>query len=106
MENHDMKVFYTLFLFNSLLILNLCASETLYKPCISCHGLNGEKRALGKSKIIVKLPKEEIITALEGYKDGTYGGPFKKIMQEQTIALTQNDILTLSDYINSLKKVQ
>lgn len=100
-----MKLFYTSLLF-SLLSSSLLASETLYKPCISCHGLNGEKRALGKSKIIVKLPKEEIITALEGYKNGTYGGPFKKIMQEQTITLTQNDILKLSDHINSLKKVQ
>lgn len=101
-----MKVFYLALLFSLLFSINGVSSEILYKPCVSCHGIQGEKRALGKSKIITNLSKEEIIIALEGYKNHLYGGPFKKIMQEYTITLTQNDIIKLSYYIDSLKKTQ
>jgi len=51
--------------------------------CTSCHGKTFEKPALGKSKIVKDMSKEEIAKALQGYKDGTYGGPMKGIMVNQ-----------------------
>ena len=38
-----------------------------YKKCAACHGANGEKAALGKSKVINQMTKAEIVTALNGY---------------------------------------
>ena len=57
--------------------------ETLYKVCASCHGQKAEKEALGKSQVIAGWDKERIITAMNGYKDGTYGGIMKNIMKPQ-----------------------
>ena len=55
--------------------------------CIGCHGANFEKVALGKSKIVKDMSKEEIVAALKGYKDGSYGGAMKSVMAGQVKAL-------------------
>jgi len=52
----------------------LTYSSALYKKCAGCHGQTGEKVALGKSKVIKDMSKADIVVALKGYKDGTYGG--------------------------------
>ena len=51
--------------------------------CKGCHGANFEKKAMGKSKVVSELTKEEIIVAIKGYKDGSYGGAMKGIMKGQ-----------------------
>ena len=56
----------------SLLTPALFASNLV--ACKGCHGANFEKEAMGKSKNVSKMTKEEIIAALKGYKDGTYKG--------------------------------
>lgn len=48
-----------------------------YAKCVACHGANGEKVALGKSKIIKDMTKEDFVASLKGYQDGTYGGAQK-----------------------------
>jgi len=55
--------------------------------CLGCHGANFEKAALGKSKIVKDMSKEDIVTALKGYKDGSYGGAMKGVMAGQVKAL-------------------
>jgi len=75
-----------------------------YKRCSACHGINADKEALGKSKVISEMTGAELITALEGYKDGTYGGSMKGLMKGQVVSLSKADIKTLSEYIVSLKK--
>ena len=55
--------------------------------CIGCHGANFEKAAMGKSKIVKDMSKEEIIASLKGYKDGSYGGPMKGLMKGQVATL-------------------
>ena len=70
-----------------------------YGKCVSCHGANGQNVALGKSKIIKDLTKDEIVTALKGYKEGTYGGMMKSIMQGQVKSLSDNDINEIAQYI-------
>ena len=72
----------TLLLIGCLLPMSIFAANNL-QSCTGCHGQNFEKAALGKSKIVKDMSKEDIVTALKGYKDGTYGGPMKGIMVGQ-----------------------
>jgi cytochrome c-type protein NapB len=65
----------------------LLASSALYASatakCTGCHGADFGKAALGKSKIVKDMSKEDIVAALKGYKDGSYGGPMKGMMAGQ-----------------------
>ncbi len=70
-----------------------------YAKCIGCHGVNGEKVALGKSKIIKDMTKQEFIVALKGYKDGTYGGPMKGLMKGQVASLSDADMEAIANKI-------
>lgn len=73
----------------------------LFKKCAACHGAHGEKVALGKSKVIKDLSKEELVSAMNGYKDGTYGGAMKALMKGQVATLGADDINTLAEYISA-----
>jgi len=70
-----------------------------YSKCIGCHGANGEKKALGKSKVMKDMTKAEIVTALNGYKDGSYGGAMKGLMKGQVATLSAADIKAIADKI-------
>ncbi|MGB5964600.1 MAG: c-type cytochrome [Sulfurimonadaceae bacterium] len=80
-------------------ILAAADGAALYKKCASCHGNAGEKHALNKSKIINEMSKDEIVTALKGYKDGTYGGPMKALMKGQIAAYDDAQIDTVAAFI-------
>ena len=73
--------------------------SALYKKCAGCHGMAGEKAALGKSKVIKDMSEADLNTAMNGYKDGSYGGP----MKGQVAKLSKDDIASLSQYIASFK---
>lgn len=73
----------------------------LFKKCSACHGANGEKHALGKSKIIKDMTPTEIETALHGYKNGTYGGTMKALMKGQIAAYSDAQISTVAEYIGA-----
>ncbi len=75
-------------------------AQLLYKTCISCHGQNGEKKAIGKSNVIKGLKKEVVLHALKGYKNGTYGGVMKGIMTAQVSNKSNEELELLSDYIS------
>lgn len=84
------KILFTaLVLFQASMFADATAA---YKPCVACHGANGEKVALGKSKVIKEMSKEDFINAMKGYKDGTYGGPLKGMMKAQSARLTTKQI--------------
>ena len=78
-------------------------AETLFKTCASCHGLKGEKEALGKSQVITGWDKDRVIKALNGYKDGSYGGVMKNLMKTHVETKTPEQIEVLSDYISKLQ---
>ncbi|MGB5917671.1 c-type cytochrome [Arcobacter sp.] len=80
-------------------ILACVAFANPYAKCVACHGANGEKAALGKSKIIKDMSKAEIVSALKGYKDGSYGGPMKGLMKGQVASLSDADIQTIANQI-------
>ena len=74
----------------------------LYIACSSCHGPHGEKKALGKSQVIKGWEASKVVTALEGYKDGTYGGAMKGVMKGQASKLNDAEIKALAEYISKL----
>jgi len=84
-------------------VCNLSANsgESLYNKCKGCHGANGEKKALGKSLVIQGWTSQKVQDALNGYKESTYGGAMKGIMKGQVMAMSDEDIVNISDYIAS-----
>jgi len=78
--------------------------QALFSKCTGCHGLNGEKKALGKSEIITAWDKEKTLSALKGYKDGTYGKAMKGVMKGQVSRLSEEDMEALAMHIANLKK--
>jgi cytochrome c-type protein NapB len=84
-------------------LLSMFASVAMYAAstagCVACHGKNFEKKALGKSKIVKDMSKEDIVKALKGYKDGTYGGAMKGSMKGQVANLSDADMAALADAI-------
>jgi len=80
-------------------ILACVAFANPYAKCVACHGANGEKVALGKSKVMKDMTKAEIMTSLKGYKDGTYGGPMKGVMIPQVKSLSDADIEAIANQI-------
>lgn len=78
----------------------LADGAALYTACVKCHGAQGEKEALGgKSRAINTLSKSEIVTALQGYKAGTYGGQTKAIMSAPVADLSDAQMQEIADYI-------
>ena len=76
---------------------------TLYKKCAGCHGINAEKKALGKSQVIKGWEETKTVTALKGYKNGTYGSVMKGVMKGQVASLNEDQINSLAKYIATLK---
>jgi len=80
-------------------ILHKSEGEILFQKCASCHGSKGEKSALNKSQIILGWDAIQITVALVGYKEGTYGGDMKGLMQTQVKNLSDEDIAKIAAYI-------
>ena len=82
---------------------SLLASSALYAAntaaCAGCHGKSFEKKAMGKSKVVSEMSKEDIVKALKGYKDGSYGGAMKGLMKGQVASLSDADIASIADSI-------
>jgi len=67
--------------------------------CVACHGSDFEKAALGKSKIVKDMTKADIVAALKGYKDGSYGGAMKATMTGQVANLSDADMEDIANQI-------
>ena len=78
--------------FLALLGLSSVAMADAYQKCAGCHGASGEKVALGKSKVISSMTKQEITDSLKGYQAGTYGRAMKGLMVAQVKGLSAGDI--------------
>jgi len=87
----------------TIAISSLLATSVIYAAstaaCKGCHGANFEKKALGVSKIVKDMSKEDIVKALKGYKDGSYGGAQKATMTGQVAALSDADMAAIADEI-------
>lgn len=81
-------------------LLTACvAFANPYAKCVTCHGANGEKVALGKSKIIKDMTKADFVASLKGYQDGTYGGAQKAIMVPQVKDMSEATMNEIADLI-------
>ena len=62
--------------------------------CTGCHGKNFENKAMGQSKVVKDMTKDEIVTALKGYRDtaGFGHSPMKAAMAGQAKNLSDADI--------------
>ncbi|OHE09043.1 MAG: cytochrome C [Sulfurimonas sp. RIFOXYD12_FULL_33_39] len=78
------------------------SGETIFKACAGCHGMSGEKAALGKSQIIRGWSAKKVAETLNGYKNDSYGGAMKGVMKGQVSGLSSEDINLLSEYISKL----
>lgn len=76
--------------------------KVLFASCAGCHGQSGEKVALGKSAVIKGWDKQKVIDALNGYKNGTYGGAMKAVMKGQVATKSDAEIDALADFISKL----
>jgi cytochrome c553 len=76
--------------------------KALFKVCASCHGQNGEKKALNASQIIQGWDKSKVEIALHGYKNGTYGAAMRGVMVGQVKNLNDTKISALAEYISKL----
>ncbi|OOF58781.1 c-type cytochrome [Rodentibacter myodis] len=75
-------------------------AEKIYKrSCATCHGKQGEKAAIGESKIINQLKPTEISTALLARKKGEIIGAGNPAKQR----LSEEDIQSLAEFIATLK---
>ena len=74
----------------------------IYKTCASCHGQKAEKPAMGKSQVIQGWDVDKTVAALQGYKDGSYGGAMKTLMKGQASKLSDEDMKRVAEYISKL----
>ena len=80
-------------------ILAVAAFANPYAKCAGCHGADGSKKALGKSKVIKDMSKADFIAAMNGYKDGSYGGAMKGLMKGQAASLDDAAIEAIANQI-------
>ena len=81
-------------------LLTACvAFANPYAKCAGCHGADGEKAALGKSKIIKDMTKADFVASLKGYQDGTYGGAQKALMVGQVKGMDEATMNAIADLI-------
>lgn len=102
-ENLDVKMDEVIKQEGALTQEQLEEAQNLFLKCAGCHGNKAERSALSQSKIIQDFSVEQIIDALKGYKEGTYGGTMKGVMQGQVAGLTDEQIELLAQYITTLK---
>ena len=81
---------------------NVTGAGLYAQRCASCHGKDAKKSALNVSQPIAGWSSTKLKDALNGYKDGTFGGKMKGLMQGQSKPLSDADIKLLSDYISIL----
>lgn len=88
------------------LSIMLSASDggALYQKCGACHGIKGEKAALGKSEVIGGWSADKTLDALKGYKAGTRNTKgMGAIMKGQVASMSDADMKSLADHIAGLK---
>ncbi len=98
-----MKRHLLLFIIITSTILTFADTLELYKNCAGCHGENGEKQALNKSKLIGGQEANVTIKELTAYKNGEldqYG--LGNIMKLQLGIISQSDIEEIAEYVAKL----
>lgn len=69
--------------------------KELYTKCQGCHGPDA-------SKLIKSKSEPDILKALHGYKDKTYGGDRKAMMENIVKNMSDEDMKAVADYMSKL----
>ncbi|MDD3344415.1 MAG: c-type cytochrome [Sulfurospirillaceae bacterium] len=84
-------------------VVRVVSGDAIYnRRCINCHGPQGTRSALNRSKIIGGWDTQKIIVALRGYKHDQ-GGQFKGTMKNMIIDLDDEEIQAVAKTISSFK---
>jgi len=76
----------------------------LYKQCVACHGINGEKKALNRSEVIAGWDSSKTEAALKEYKAGTRNiNGMGTLMKGKVAAYSDEEIHAVAEYISTLK---
>jgi cytochrome c len=86
-------------------ILSLADVVDVYnQKCSRCHGIDGNKIALGKSQKISNIESSVIEGDLIAYKNGVLNKyRMGSLMQRQLADISNEEIKELSDYISTFK---
>ena len=76
---------------------------TIFKKCVTCHGMKAEKSYLNKVPVLTTVDAAERLALMKEYKAGTLnkngqGG----IMKAQMAKFSEEDIAAINAYIDSL----
>ncbi len=88
-------------------ILSASPAQNAYvQKCASCHGVNGDMKAMGTSKAIKEMSEEEIEQALINYASGERKAmPFVKSVKKDFVNKhSKEELHQLSTYIHGLNK--
>ncbi len=90
----------TAMLLTAVSFLSTAAFAANTAACAGCHGKDFEKAAMGQSKVVKDMSKEDIIASLKAYKAGTGGhSAMKGVMQGQAKGLSDADIEAIAEQI-------
>ncbi|NOR56020.1 MAG: c-type cytochrome [Sulfurovum sp.] len=81
------------------------SGSSLYtKKCKSCHGVTGETKSMGKSKVIKGMPVATIEKAMQDYATGKRKSMsiIKKMKKDFMRQHSKEELHAVSKYINSL----
>ncbi len=97
------KIGLTLF---AVSFLSASPANTIYaQKCASCHGVNGDMKTMGTTKMIKEMSVEEIEKAVISYASGERKAlPFVKSVKEAFMKnCTKEELHELATYIHNLK---
>lgn len=70
------------------------------KTCVECHGADGKETSVAGKAI---AGSSGALAKLTGYKNGTYGGDQKAVMEGNVAALSDAEMKAVADYVDTLK---
>ncbi len=101
-----MKSYKIIILASVFSVSCMAAGDSLYKAnCATCHGIKGEKSAIGKSQPIHGMASEKIIQSLQEYGSGSKKSALpvaKAIKHKFTTTHTEKEVQEVADYISTL----
>ncbi|CAA6806603.1 MAG: Cytochrome C [uncultured Sulfurovum sp.] len=83
--------------------VNTDAGKALYAKCTSCHGANGQTKAMGKAAAVAGQSAADLEAKLQGYKAGTTNAVgMGMLMKSQVASMSDEDIKAVSAYMAGL----
>ena len=80
------------------------SGKEIYRVCVGCHGLHGEKPAVGVSKVIRGQSAALTVKQLKAYRAGTLDQHgMGKLMNKYAKRLSDREIQAVAAYIATLR---